>query len=148
MMLTASCKKDYLETIPTGAIPTSLVFTTTARAATALNGIHRSLYIQYLAQDQGGEGSAMINLDALGDDLVMTTTGNNWFISTYQWLAHRTVNSAMDAYMYAFYYQVIANANLALDKIPGITPMDESLKKKKLAEASFLRAWAYFYAVQ
>jgi len=45
-------------------------------------------------------------------------------------------------------YRVIANANLALDKIPGITPMDESLKKKKLAEASFLRAWAYFYAVQ
>jgi hypothetical protein len=45
-------------------------------------------------------------------------------------------------------YRVIANANLALDKIPGITPMDESLKKRKLAEASFLRAWAYFYAVR
>jgi len=44
-------------------------------------------------------------------------------------------------------YYVIANANLALDKIPGIT-MDESLKKKKLAEARFLRAWAYFYAVR
>lgn len=45
-------------------------------------------------------------------------------------------------------YRVISNANLALDKIPGITPMDESLKKRKLAEASFLRAWAYFYAVR
>lgn len=45
-------------------------------------------------------------------------------------------------------YRVIANANLALDKIPGITPMDESLKKRKLAEAQFLRAWAYFYAVR
>jgi hypothetical protein len=45
-------------------------------------------------------------------------------------------------------YRVIANANLALDKIPAITPMDEGLKKKKLAEAQFLRAWAYFYAVR
>ncbi len=45
-------------------------------------------------------------------------------------------------------YRVIANANLALDKIPGITPMDEALKKKKLGEAQFLRAWAYFYAVR
>ncbi len=45
-------------------------------------------------------------------------------------------------------YRVIANANLALDKIPAITPMDEALKKRKLAEAQFLRAWAYFYAVR
>lgn len=45
-------------------------------------------------------------------------------------------------------YRVIANANLALEKIPGITPMDEALKKRKLAEAQFLRAWAYFYAVR
>jgi hypothetical protein len=45
-------------------------------------------------------------------------------------------------------YRVIANANLALDKIPGITPVDEALKKRKLAEAQFLRAWAYFYAVR
>lgn len=45
-------------------------------------------------------------------------------------------------------YRVIANANLALDKIPGISPMDEALRKRKLAEAQFLRAWAYFYAVR
>jgi len=45
-------------------------------------------------------------------------------------------------------YRVIANANLALEKIPGITPMDETLKKRKLGEAQFLRAWAYFYAVR
>ncbi|MEO6915896.1 MAG: RagB/SusD family nutrient uptake outer membrane protein [Chitinophagaceae bacterium] len=45
-------------------------------------------------------------------------------------------------------YRVIANANLALDKIPGITPMDDGLKKRKLAEAQFLRAWAYFYGVR
>ncbi|MDB5249473.1 MAG: RagB/SusD family nutrient uptake outer membrane protein [Segetibacter sp.] len=45
-------------------------------------------------------------------------------------------------------YRVIANANLAIDKIPGITPMDEALKKRKLGEARFLRAWAYFYAVR
>ena len=45
-------------------------------------------------------------------------------------------------------YNVIAQANLALDKIPAITPMDEGLKKRKLGEAQFLRAWAYFYAVR
>jgi hypothetical protein len=45
-------------------------------------------------------------------------------------------------------YRIIANANLALDKIPGINPMDEGLRKRKMGEAQFLRAWAYFYAVR
>nr|WP_215222828.1 RagB/SusD family nutrient uptake outer membrane protein [Echinicola shivajiensis] len=45
-------------------------------------------------------------------------------------------------------YQLIAQANLVLDKVPGITPMDEAQKTKILGEARFFRAWAYFYAVR
>ncbi len=45
-------------------------------------------------------------------------------------------------------YQVIAQANLVLDKVPAITPMDEAQKTRILGEASFLRAWAYFFAVR
>jgi len=45
-------------------------------------------------------------------------------------------------------YRVIAQANLVLDNVPGITPMDEAQKKRILGEARFLRAWAYFYAVR
>jgi len=45
-------------------------------------------------------------------------------------------------------YRVIAQANLLLDKVPGITAMDEAQKKRVLGEARFLRAWAYFYAVR
>lgn len=45
-------------------------------------------------------------------------------------------------------YRVIAQANLVLEKVPTITPMDEAQKKRILGEAQFLRAWAYFYAVR
>lgn len=45
-------------------------------------------------------------------------------------------------------YSVIAQANLVLDKVPGINPMDEAQKKRVLGEARFLRAWAYFYLVR
>ena len=45
-------------------------------------------------------------------------------------------------------YRVIAQANLVLEKVPAITPMDEAQKKRILGEAQFLRAWAYFYAVR
>ncbi len=44
-------------------------------------------------------------------------------------------------------YSVIAQANLCLDKVPGIS-MDEAAKKKVLGEAQFLRAWSYFYLVR
>lgn len=44
-------------------------------------------------------------------------------------------------------FSVIAQANLCLDKVPGIQ-MDEAAKKKILGEAQFLRAWAYFYLVR
>jgi starch-binding outer membrane protein, SusD/RagB family len=45
-------------------------------------------------------------------------------------------------------YRVIANANLVLEKVPGITPMDAAQKSRILAEARFMRAWAYFHAVR
>lgn len=45
-------------------------------------------------------------------------------------------------------YRVIANANTAIEKIPGIAFSDESQKNRLLGEARFLRAWAYFYVVR
>lgn len=45
-------------------------------------------------------------------------------------------------------YSVIAQTNLILKKVPGITPMDETAKKQILGQARFLRAWAYFYLVR
>lgn len=45
-------------------------------------------------------------------------------------------------------YSVIAQANLVLDRVPAITPMDAAQKKRILGEAQFLRAWSYFYLVR
>jgi hypothetical protein len=44
-------------------------------------------------------------------------------------------------------YQVIAQTNLVLLKVPGIK-MDDAKKKQVLGEAQFLRAWSYFYLVR
>ncbi len=45
-------------------------------------------------------------------------------------------------------YRVIANANLVIEKVPGIPLMPEAQKARILGEAKFLRAWAYFHAVR
>ena len=45
-------------------------------------------------------------------------------------------------------YKVVAQANLVIEKVPEINPMDEAQRTKILGEAKFLRSWAYFYAVR
>lgn len=45
-------------------------------------------------------------------------------------------------------YNVIAQTNLVIEKVPGINPMDATRKAQVLGEAKFLRAWAYFYLVR
>lgn len=45
-------------------------------------------------------------------------------------------------------YNMIAQTNQVLDRVPAISPMDEAQKKRILGEAYFLRAWGYFYLVQ
>lgn len=45
-------------------------------------------------------------------------------------------------------YRVVANANLALDKIPTISFPLEAQKDKLMGEARFLRAWSYFNIVR
>ena len=148
VLLFTSCKKSYLETSPTGSTASSTVFRTTANALTALNGIHRDLYIQFSGnQDQGGEGSVMINLDMLGEDLVMTTAGNGWFNATYQWQAHRNVNSTTAYYMYAFFYQIISNANQIINNVDQ-SEGPEADKKWIKGQAQIYRGWAYFNLVQ
>jgi starch-binding outer membrane protein, SusD/RagB family len=148
MLLFTACKKSYLETIPTSSTSTATVFATTANAMAALNGIHRDLYVQYSgSQDQGGLGSVMINLDMLGEDLVMTTAGNGWFNATYQWLAHRNVNSTTDYYMYSYFYQVIGNANQIINNIDKAVGPDAEKKWIK-GQAETYRAFCYFNLVQ
>lgn len=143
----SSCEKDYLDTKPTDSVPEEDVFSASHSAWNALNGIHRLFYVQYFTQDQGGQGSMMINYDMLGEDLVMTAAGNGWYNSTYQWVTHRTTNASSLKFSYYFYYRVISNANHLINGIDAATFADADKKAIK-GEALALRAWAYHNLVQ
>jgi hypothetical protein len=147
-MLLGGCKKDYLEVTPTTSIASSDAFKSTANAWAALNGIHRSLYIQYYGQqDEGGQGANMTYMDMLGDDLVNPTTGNGWYISTYRWTAHRSATGTVPYFNYRFYYTIIANANMIIDNIEGANGPDADKKIIK-GQALAYRAWSYYQMIQ
>ncbi|MEO7048683.1 MAG: RagB/SusD family nutrient uptake outer membrane protein [Ferruginibacter sp.] len=148
VMLLVSCKKDYLETSPTDQIATISAFSTTTNAWAALNGMHRYMYTQWLGnQDQGGQSANMIYMDAMGDDLVLTSSSNSWFLSEYRWISHRNANSRVPLFNYLFYYTLISNANLIIQNIDGATGPDTDKKAIK-GEALAYRGWAYFQMVQ
>ena len=125
----ASCDKDYLETKPTSAVSDQVIFTNTADAWKAIEGMHRFLYRQmYGSQALGGFSGNMIFMDALGEDLVMTGQSNGWFINEYRWINHRLVTSNICYYNYLYFFSFISNANQILAQIDAAAGSDADKK--------------------
>lgn len=143
----SSCSEDWLNTVPTDQVKSNEAFTTTGSALGALNGIHRSMYFQWANQGEAGESSMNINRDMLGEDLVMTSSGNGWYNTTYQWAAHRSETAAVDYFPWRMYYRIIANANMIITFIDeAVGPQSERDLIK--GQALTYRAWAHFNLVQ
>jgi len=114
-MFTA-CEKDFLDTNPTDQVSSSAVLLSTDNAMTALNGIHRALYVRYGSQGRGGIGAYMIHIDEAGEDHVHNA--NNWSTN----LRWQTNSSPTDAYNRAnwlMFYGWIANANILINGVDG-----------------------------
>jgi starch-binding outer membrane protein, SusD/RagB family len=146
-LFTVSCDKDYLNTFPTDQIGAAKALENTTNALASLNGIHRSMYFQWANQGEAGEGSMNINRDMLGEDLVMTSSGNGWYNTTYQWTAHRGETNTVDYFPWRMYYRIIANANIIINNIDNATG-DPALKSAIKGQALCYRAWGHFQLVQ
>lgn len=143
----SSCKKDYMETVPTDAISASVVTASADNMLLALNGIHRSMYIQYASQGQGGVFGIMIDNDMLGEDLVMTEAGNGWYNNMYKWVDHRNPTDADLLYPWRVYYRIIANANVLINGAENATG-DPDVINSVVGQALLYRAWAHYQLVQ
>lgn len=76
-----------------------------------------------------------------------TETGQNTDLNNLLGLAYNGDNVFVGNWWNGLYSE-IAQTNLALEKVPGINPMNDAQKKKIIGEAQFLRAWSYFYLVR
>jgi len=147
ILLVSSCAEDYLDTTPTDAVSETQVFTNTQNAMAALNGIHRAMFIRYDSQGQPGHGGVMIMSEVMGDDVVMTTQGNGWFVSISRWLTHILDTAGDVEFVWKFYYKIIGNANMLIaniDEAEGPQEDKDIIKGQALA----YRAWAHFQLVQ
>jgi hypothetical protein len=117
-------------------------FTKPEHAESVVNSIYESLR----GTLGGGFGGAPWMMLEFGTGLANTELGqaqNSIFV-------RNLVNNSDNGYGQTYWttnYRGIANANLAIAKIPEI-PMDETAKKKYLGEARFLRALYYYDLVR
>lgn len=147
ILVPQGCSKDYLDTVPTSGVSSLDAVSTTKNAWASLNGIHRMMYMQWAQQDQAGQGSMMINIDYMGEDMVINAQGSGWFLAQHRWLGHPNANAATTLYAWRMYYRIIANANIIIELIDAAEgPVSE--KEHIKGQALVYRAWAHFQLVQ
>lgn len=138
-----SCKKDFLDRKPLGEADFATFFENAEQATYATNAVYQQLRswdcvgLPYLGvtdvlSDDADKGSTPT------DALYMLEMDDFTFNAS-----NTTVSSAWRGY-----YRVIARANLAIQRIPGVPGMDESLRDRLMGENKFLRAYAYYMLSQ
>jgi len=150
-VLLSSCQKDFLETAPTNALSSDVVFTSMEGANLALNGMYRYFFAThgavYTGHDGFGHMALNLEMDLMGEDMVLHSAGYGWFRNQYAWVAHRNPDDARVWERWRRYYAIINNANiiiLYIDAVDGSTAEKNNIKAQALA----VRAFGYYQLLQ
>ncbi|MBW6499436.1 MAG: RagB/SusD family nutrient uptake outer membrane protein [Bacteroidales bacterium] len=143
----SSCQKDFLETAPTNALSSDVVFTSMEGANLALNGMYRYFYAYHANHDRFGHMANILEMDLMGDDMVLHSAGYGWFRNQYAWVTHRNPDFTVVWERWRHYYALINNANiiiLYIDDVDGPSAEKNNIK----AQALSVRAFAYYQLLQ
>lgn len=133
-----SCKKDFIQLAPLSSPIVDAVYKTDKDFQDAVVGIYAVLKNQYQNFWQFGDLRADDSWHALGNDPSLMAVDQF------------TLNSSSGILISTWrnYYSVINRANLVLAKIETADPTIVTNKDQYIAEAKFLRAFAYFDLVR
>lgn len=141
MILMAGCM-DFLDESDKSNFTLDNYFTKPEHATSVVNAIYQDL-IPITQSGFGGGPWMMVEFATGLADTELGQAVNSLFVRD-------LVNNSDNAYgqtIWTSYYRGIANANLAVSKIPDIT-MNETLKKRLIGQAKFMRAYYYFNLVR
>jgi hypothetical protein len=140
--VSSGCKK-YLDEKDKDEFVKSSYFTTSNQAQTFVNGLYQIMYF-FQNGDAYGE-SPFITMELFAGHA--TSLGQS--VNNSNVIHQRTdpVNPGFET-VWSNCYKGIANANLAIENIPPISPMDDGLKKTLIGEAYFFRAFYYYHLVR
>jgi hypothetical protein len=142
LIATPSCKKSFLDVPPQGQQPNQQFWQSESDATKAVNAMYGNL------REWKQVAFAPIAIESLGSD--DTEKGSDPSDATFMNKFDNFTATSTEGQILDFWtgqYQEINLANQVLDNIPAIN-MDGGLKARYLAEAKFLRAYAYFRLVR
>jgi hypothetical protein len=140
--LLPACKRSFLEVAPQGQQPSQQFWQSEADATKAVSAMYGNL------REWKQVAFAAIAIESLGSD--DAEKGSDPSDATFLNKLDNFTATATEGQILDFWtgqYQEINLANQVLDNVPGIS-MSDALKQRYLAEAKFLRAYAYFRLVR
>jgi hypothetical protein len=142
LLLPVSCKKSFLDVPPQGQQPVAEFWKTPDDAAKAVNAMYANL------RSWPQVAFAPIAVESLGSDDTEkgSSASDATFLNKYNDYTVTSTEQQIEDF-WKGEYEEINLANQVIDNVPGIT-MDESLKARYIAEAKFIRAYAYFRLVR
>ncbi|MEO9210073.1 MAG: RagB/SusD family nutrient uptake outer membrane protein [Ginsengibacter sp.] len=152
VILVTGCKKEYLDTKPSNGVPQSSILSTYGSITAALNGAYNEQFASGTGASTGhdnfGQKAFDLQLDLMGNDMVVHSQGYGWFNTDYQltaWQSAATGQQSDNAWY--MYYDLIKQANTILANIDGIKDATQSQKDAMKGEAYGMRAYCYYYLI-
>ena len=152
----SSCEEDFLETEPTDALSTDVMFDSYDGAELAINGIYRMIYIfdawydddYNLGHHSAGYFGNVLDNDLLGEDMVRAGRGYGWYYATYGWRSHRIATGGVVTGRWYYFYNIILQANNLLVHIDDIDDGTRAEIDHIKAQALTMRGLCYLWLVQ
>lgn len=143
LLVPMGCNQEWLEVKPQGELTSGNFFQTEDHAVWATNAVYSLLRdwnvhaFNYLgmtdiASDDADKGS-------LVNDAIFLADLDNFTLDA----GHQS-----PAGIWQGYYQAIYRANVAIENIPNVPEMNETLRTRLIGECKFLRAYYYFNMVR
>lgn len=136
-----SCHEKFLEEEAFNFLTPQNFYANAKDAEAAVNAVYRSLY----ENDNNYYGYNLLALAELPTEAVTTILWDRSVDHGRLDLWQTQVGD--EGSLYGTTFKIVNRANSVIDNVPNIA-MDETLKKRIMAEARFLRALAYFNAVR
>ena len=136
----SACQDKFLDLSPIAQANSNTFYKTSSDMLIALNGAYGAL------QFGGQYGQFYIFSEVPSDDSTPILSGSVTDQDEFDKFYLRTTNPFLAA-RWSDGYRGIYRANTVIDRIAGVT-MDETLKKRVVGEAKFLRALMYFNLVR
>ncbi|PSL43792.1 SusD-like starch-binding protein associating with outer membrane [Chitinophaga niastensis] len=135
-----ACKKDFLDTKPTNAVPEDQVFSTADNVETVINGTWSYMFEEFFTYAVPGYKSIHLTSDAMGNDVAITSKYGLRDAYTFTEMVDPTKNRV--GAFWTILYKVIDNCNNIIAKVDNATG-DANKKAYLKGQAYALRANCY-----